>query len=117
MTQNMKKFLEESSKNETLKAKLEALNGKDANAESVIAIAQEFGFPLTADDLKSAAEGELSPDELEAVAGGVVEYDKRSGYYIVRDDDTGELKRFDNLEDALTYDFFVNGRHEGLLRP
>ena len=106
MTQNMKKLLEEANKNEALKAKLKALNGKDAVAESVIAIAQEFGFTLTADDLKSGVDGELSEDELDAVAGGVVMYDKRSGYYIVRDDDTGEpIRRFDNLEDALTYEF------------
>lgn len=70
MTENFKRFLEEASRNEELKAKLTALTDKDAVAAQTIEIAKEFGFTLSAEDLKPAEGSELSPDELEQVAGG-----------------------------------------------
>ena len=70
MSENMKKFLEEASKNEELKAKLAVLTDKETAAAKAIEIAKEYGFTLTAEDFKPADGAELSADELEAVAGG-----------------------------------------------
>ena len=67
MTENMKKFLEEASKD---KEYLEKVN-KAETPEAVIALAAEKGFTLTAEDLKpDQPTGELNEDELDAVAGG-----------------------------------------------
>ncbi len=68
MTDNMKNFLEEASKDREFVEKL----NKAETPEAVIALAREKGFALTAEDLKQerAPSGELSDDELEAVAGG-----------------------------------------------
>ena len=67
MTENMKKFLEEASKDQSF---IEKMN-KAETPEAVIALAAEKGFALTAEDLKpEAPTGELSEDELDAVAGG-----------------------------------------------
>ena len=67
MTDNMKNFLEEASKDQEFIEKLK----KAKTPEAVIAMAKEKGFALTAEDLnKKAPSGELSDDELEAVAGG-----------------------------------------------
>ncbi len=65
MSENMKAFLEAASKNEEMKEKLKATTDKEA----LIALANECGFALTEADLTSP-EGELSEDELAAVAGG-----------------------------------------------
>ena len=67
MTENMKKFLEEASKD---KEYLEKVN-KAETPEAVIALAAEKGFTLTAEDLKpDQPSGKLNDDELDAVAGG-----------------------------------------------
>ena len=66
MNENLKKFLEEASKNEELKARLAALTDK----ETAIELAKEYGFTLTAEDFKPADGAELSLDELDSVAGG-----------------------------------------------
>ena len=71
MNENLKKFLEEASKNEELKTKLEALTDKETAGERAVEIAKEYGFTLTAEDFKSAEGEELSVDELEQVAGGM----------------------------------------------
>ena len=71
MNENLKKFLEEASKNEELKTKLEALTDKETAGERAVEIAKEYGFSLTAEDFKSAEGEELSVDELEQVAGGM----------------------------------------------
>lgn len=57
--------------NPGLKAKVEALS-KDPNATvaDIIALAKEHGLEITEADFQAAPEGELSDDELEAVAGG-----------------------------------------------
>ena len=70
MNENLKKFLEEASKNEELKAKLAALTDKETAVAKAIEIAKEYGFALTAEDFKPADGAELSLDELNAVAGG-----------------------------------------------
>ena len=70
MKENLKKFLEEASKNEELKAKLAAITDKDTAAAKVIEIAKEYGYTLTAEDLKLDKDDKLSLDELENAAGG-----------------------------------------------
>ena len=67
MTDNMKKFLEEASKDQAFVEKL----SKAETSEAVIALAKEINFTLTVEDLKSKETvSEISDDELEAVAGG-----------------------------------------------
>ena len=70
MNENLKKFLEEASKNEELKAKLAALTDKETAVDKAIEIAKEYGFTLTSEDFKPADGAELSLDELDSVAGG-----------------------------------------------
>ena len=70
MNENLKKFLEEASKNEELKARLAALTDKETAAEKVIELAKEYGFTLTAENFQPADGAELSLDELDSVAGG-----------------------------------------------
>lgn len=73
MDENLKKFLEEASKNEELKAKLTALTDKDTMADKAVEIAKEYGFTLTVEDFH-ASEGEaLSEDEMKQVVGGTVD--------------------------------------------
>ena len=67
MTDNMKKFLEEASKEKALSEKL----SKTETPEAVIALAKKMGFTLTAEDLKAEETwSEISDDEMAAVAGG-----------------------------------------------
>ena len=74
MNENMKKFLEEASNNEELKARLAALTDKETAVEKAVEIAKEYGFTLTAEDFQPADGAELSLDELEHVAGGACLY-------------------------------------------
>ena len=68
MTDNLKKFLEEASKDEALIEKICKAESKDV----ILSLAAEKGFALTAEDLSEpkAPNGEVCDDELEAVAGG-----------------------------------------------
>ena len=55
--------------------KLEELGRKNAAPEEIVALAAEYGFSITAEDLKSCNGnctkcGELSSEELETVSGG-----------------------------------------------
>ena len=70
MSENLKKFLEEASKNEELKAKLTALTDKENAVEKVVEIAKEYGLSLNAEDFKPVDGEELSLDQLDQVAGG-----------------------------------------------
>ena len=71
MTENLKAFADEVNKNEELKNKLTALNNDETAKGKVIEIAKDYGFTLTEEDFEAkGAEGELSEDELNAVAGG-----------------------------------------------
>ena len=71
MTDNMKKFCEEASRNEELRKRIMAI--EEPSLSSAMAIAKEFGFDLSEDDF---IEGEpdqsekISLDELDAVTGG-----------------------------------------------
>ena len=73
MSDNMKKFLELASKDENLKQKMQSFNDMEP-AEAIsagIALAKELGIELSeADFAKEESNGELSDDELDAVAGG-----------------------------------------------
>lgn len=74
MTENMKKFLESVSKNEELVKKINTMT-----KEELIALAKELGIELTEADLEKP-DGELSDDEMDAVAGGMGCYCLIGGY-------------------------------------
>ena len=66
---------------EQLKAFLEAVKADAglqaaADADAVVALAKAAGFAISADDLKKA-QSEISEEELEGVAGGVIKDDNR----------------------------------------
>ena len=63
--EQLKAFLEKVKGDTSLQEKLNAAVDSDA----VLAIAQEAGFSISADDLKKA-QSEISDEELEGVAGG-----------------------------------------------
>ena len=65
--EQLKAFLEKVKADTSLQEKLKAASDADA----VVAIAKEAGFMFSADDL-TKAQSELSEEELEGVAGGVV---------------------------------------------
>ena len=66
--EQLKAFLEKVKADTSLQEKLKAA----ADANAVAAIAKEAGFSISADDLTTKAQSELSEKELEAVAGGGV---------------------------------------------
>ena len=90
MKENLKKFLEEASKNEELKAKLKAITDKDTAVEKVIALAKEYGITMTAEDFKSDEGDKLSLDELKNVAGGRIVKEENGSHYEIFDDKTGK---------------------------
>ena len=64
--ENAKRFVEMVAANAALKARIETLD-----SEAVLAAAKEMGLDFTAEELKAAAMvQEVSPDELDEVAGG-----------------------------------------------
>lgn len=66
MTDNAKKFLTQVSQNTELAEKL-----RNASADQVMILAKELGYDLTEEDF-AKHEGEVSEDELDAVAGGKI---------------------------------------------
>ena len=66
--EQLKAFLEKVQADTSLQEKLKAAG--DANA--VVEIAKEAGFSISADDLKKAQAIEISEEELEGVAGGIL---------------------------------------------
>ena len=74
--EQLKAFLEkvqgDTSLQEKLKAAADATKPKAADANAVAAIAKEAGFSISADDLKKAQAIEISEEELEGVAGGIL---------------------------------------------
>ena len=64
--EQLKAFLEAVKADEGLQEKLKGAGGADA----AVAIAKGAGFVISAEELQSEAERELSDDELEGVAGG-----------------------------------------------
>ena len=78
ITENVQKFMEAIEKDDALKAKIEALEGQDNAAEQAIAIAKEYGYTLTDEDLNALTDEDfaddeaLSLDDLDSAAGGHV---------------------------------------------
>ena len=73
MSDNMKKFMELVSKDENLKQKMQSFNDMEPEKaiQASIALAKELGIELSeADFAEKKSGGELSDDELDAVAGG-----------------------------------------------
>ena len=73
MSENLKKFLELIASNKELEKKALATNelGEEKGKAAMLALAKENGIELTLADLEKKEEsGELSDDELDAVAGG-----------------------------------------------
>ncbi|MDB4677231.1 Nif11-like leader peptide family natural product precursor [Synechococcus sp. AH-551-B05] len=66
--EQLKAFLEKVQGDTSLQEKLKAA----ADANAVAAIAKEAGFSISADDL-AKAQSELSDQELEGMAGGVID--------------------------------------------
>ena len=65
--EQLKAFLEKVKADTSLQEKLKAA----ADANAVSAIAKEAGFSISADDITNA-KSELSEEELEGVAGGII---------------------------------------------
>ena len=63
--EQLRAFLEKVNGDTSLQEKLKAT----ANSDAVVAIAEEAGFSITADDLKKG-QAEVSEEELEGAAGG-----------------------------------------------
>ncbi|MDC0260987.1 Nif11-like leader peptide family natural product precursor [Synechococcus sp. AH-551-N17] len=64
--EQLKAFLEKVKADTSLQEKLKAA----ADSDAVLAIARDAGFSISADDLTTKAQSELSDEELEGVAGG-----------------------------------------------
>ncbi|WP_115118819.1 Nif11-like leader peptide family natural product precursor [Synechococcus sp. UW105] len=65
--EQLKAFLEKVKADTSLREKLKAA----ADSDAVLAIAKEAGFMISTDDFKNA-QSEISEDELEGVAGGLL---------------------------------------------
>jgi len=69
-------FIEKATRDEQLAAKLEELTKQNAEVGEIIALAAEYGFEFTAEDLEAAKREssqesrELSEEELDNVSGG-----------------------------------------------
>jgi len=96
MTTNVKKLLEEASKNSELSKKISILNetitDKEENKSALIDLAKEYDITLTADDfdetIRDIPAEELDIEELESVAGGKMktEYDYHRGRNVLDSD-------------------------------
>ena len=75
----MQAFIDKARSDSALMAKLDALGASGAEASEVVALAAEYGFTVTAEDIRQAAAacscrtGELTEAELDAVAGGATQ--------------------------------------------
>ncbi|WP_081939847.1 MULTISPECIES: Nif11-like leader peptide family natural product precursor [unclassified Prochlorococcus] len=72
--QQLKAFIAKVQANTSLQEKLKAAAANAVDANAVAAIAKEAGFSISADDINKAQfdSVEISEEELEGVAGGVV---------------------------------------------
>ena len=76
--EQLKAMLEKAKTDKELTARLYELSQKDAASDEIIALAAEYGFVVTAEDLENHKScggkcSELSAEELAAVSGGVFE--------------------------------------------
>ncbi len=67
--EQLKAFIEKVKSDTSLQEKLKA--AADVDVDAVVAIAKDAGFSISADDLTTKAQSELSEEELESVAGGL----------------------------------------------
>jgi len=74
MTENMKRFMQAVEKDQGLREKLEALKDLPAEekAKALFALAQEQGIAFVKEDFVTEGGAELTDDELEGAAGGVI---------------------------------------------
>ena len=79
MNDNVKNFIKEAEANEELKAKIEALEGADDVVGKAIAIAAEYGYALTEEDLNTVTEEDFKEDGEESSALGIDDLDGVSG--------------------------------------
>ena len=63
-------FIEKAKTDNELAEKINALEGAGFQDADVITLAAEYGFTVTAEDIKNKKSGELGEEELENVAGG-----------------------------------------------
>ncbi|MBO6229579.1 MAG: Nif11-like leader peptide family RiPP precursor [Ruminiclostridium sp.] len=108
MKENLKKFLEEASKNEELKAKLAAITDKDTAAAKAIELANEYGITLTAEDFEPDEGDKLSLDELENAAGGAFDVKKigdlLGAFGEFLNTMGGDIKKLTSIADSLKSD-------------
>lgn len=83
MSENMKKLLEALSENAELKGKFDRLNEEvkdlEENMKCLVALAAEVGITLTDEDFEDAQKAkneEMDEEELNAVAGGRISFEK-----------------------------------------
>jgi predicted ribosomally synthesized peptide with nif11-like leader len=77
--EQLKAFLEAVKADAGLQEKLKAAE----NVDAVVEIAKAAGFRMiSAEDLKKRAQADLSDEELEGVAGGVLELEGVAGCYV-----------------------------------
>ena len=83
MTQ-MQSFIEKAKNDKALMAKLDTLGASGAEADKIVALAAEYGFAITEEDCRQAAQttcphkkGELKEEDLEAAAGGFIDTQNR----------------------------------------
>ena len=75
----MTAFIEQAKSDGELMAKLDALGVRNAGPDEVIALAAEYGFTVTKEDVEAARRrncphhGELNEEDLDAVSGGATE--------------------------------------------
>jgi len=75
--EQLKAFIEKAHSDKELMAKLDTLGEKDAGVDEIIALAKEYGFLFTVDEIEkfrsesAPCSAELNEEDLEAVAGGL----------------------------------------------
>ena len=75
----IKEFIDKAMSDENLMAKLDELGINNTTNDEVIALAAEYGFTISKDDIESmkndkTESGELNEEDLEKVAGGAGSY-------------------------------------------
>ena len=71
--EQLKLFLEKANQDKELMEKLDVLNSKNAGTDEIVALASEYGFAFTEQDVEHfKKQRELSEEELEGAAGGFI---------------------------------------------
>ena len=85
--ENLEQFMSKVADSEELQAKM----GEQIDAESLIALGVECGCEFTAEELQESAE--LSDEELDGMAGGLLEVDIHAGTHAIYNIHGGTLLR------------------------